>query len=59
MHQPMGKIYIFRSFKTPMTSILKQVEIKIVGGHSRFQKLRKDKQKTCLELYKYQDCRIS
>ena len=40
-----------------MTSIFKQVEVKIVGGHSIFQKLQKDKQKACLKLYDYQDCR--
>ena len=36
---------VFRSFKTPKSSILKQLEIKIVGGHSIFQKLHVDKEK--------------
>ena len=40
-----------------MTSIFKQVEVKIVGGHSIFQKLQKHKQKAYLKLYNYQDCR--
>ena len=48
----MGKLYLFRNFKNPNTSILKQLGIKIVGGPSRFQKLQIDKQKThvCLKL---------
>ena len=50
MHQPGGKIYVFRSFKTPKGSILKQIEMKIVRGHSRFQKLQTDKQKTHMHL---------
>ena len=33
-----------------MRSILKQLEIKIVGGHSRSQKLQIDKQKTHMYL---------
>ena len=43
-----------------MRSILKQLEIKIVGGHSRSQKLQIDKQKNYvnLKLYNYQGFRI-
>ena len=37
------KIYVFRNFRTPKSSMLKQLEIKIVGDHSRFQKLQIDK----------------
>ena len=61
MHQPGGKIYVFRSFKTPKGNILKQQEIKIVGGHSRFQKSQINKQKTHMYLkrYNYQDSRIA
>ena len=56
-----GKIYIFHSFKTLESGILKQLEIKTVGGHSGFQKLQIDKQKThtYLKLCNYQDCQIS
>ena len=58
MHQPGGKIYVFRAFETPKSSILNQLEIKILGSHSRFQKLQIDKQKThmYLKLCNYQDC---
>ena len=58
MHQPGGKIYIFRSSEIPESSILKQLEIKIVVGHSRFQKLQIDKQKIHMHLKfsNYQDC---
>ena len=45
-----GKIYVFCSFKTPKSSILKQIEIKIVGDHSGFQKLQIDKQKAHMNL---------
>ena len=44
-HQPGGKIYVFRTFETPKSCILKQLEIKSLGSHSRFQKLHIDKQK--------------
>ena len=56
-----GKIYVFHSFETPKSSILKLLEIKILGGHSRFQKLQIDKQKTHMHLKvcNYQDCWIS
>ena len=46
MHQPGGKIYVFRAFETPKSNILNQIEIEILGNHSRFQKLQIDKQKT-------------
>ena len=61
IHQQGGNIYIFHSFETLKSSILKQLEIKIVGSHSRFQKLQKDKQKThlYLKLCSYEDCWIS
>ena len=44
IHQPGCTIYVFCNFRTPKNSILKQLEIKIVGDHSRFQKLQIDKQ---------------
>ena len=46
MHQPEGNTYVFRNFETPKSSILKELEIKILGSHSRFQKLQIDQQKT-------------
>ena len=47
----------FRNFETPKSSILKQLEIKILGSHSKFQKLQIDKQKThlYLKLCNYQE----
>ena len=61
MHQPEGKTYVFRSSKTPKSSIWKQLETKIVRDHSRFQKLQMDKEKAhaYLKLCNYQDCWIS
>ena len=58
MHQPWGKIYVFRTFETLKSSILKQLEIKILSRHSRFQKLQIDKQKAhmYLKIGNYQDC---
>ena len=45
-----GKIYVFSSFKTPRSSIVKQIQIKILGDHSRFQNLQIDNQKTHMYL---------
>ena len=45
MHQPGGNIFVFRTFETPESSSLKQLEIKILGSHSRFQRLQIDQQK--------------
>ena len=39
-------MYVFHTFETPKSSILKQLEMKILGSHSRFQKFQIDKQKT-------------
>ena len=38
-----GKIYVFRSFKIPKSSILKQLEIKFVGFTQDLKKLQIDK----------------
>ena len=56
-----GKTYVFRTLETLKSSILKELEIKILGSHSRFQKLQIDKQKThmYLKLCNYEDCWIS
>ena len=70
IYQPEGKIYVFHIFiriykytyfETPKSSILKQLEIKIVSDHSRFQKLQigKRKRHMYLKLCNYQDCWIS
>ena len=58
MHQPGGEMYVFRTFETPKSSILKQLEMKTLGSHSRFQKFQIDKQKAhmYLKLCNYQDC---
>ena len=58
MHQPGGKIYVFCSSGTPKSSILRLLEIKILGSHSSFQKLQIDKQEThmYLILRNYQNC---
>ena len=58
MHQPGSKVYISRTFETSKGSILKQLEIKILSSHSRFQKFQINKQKThmYLKLCNYQDC---
>ena len=56
-----GNIYVFRTFETPKSSLLKQLGIKILGTHSIFQRLQIDKQKThmYLKLRNYQECGIS
>ena len=41
--QPRGKIYVFRGFKIPKNSILKQIEIEIVGVTQDLKKLQIDK----------------
>ena len=53
-----GKIYVFGTLETPKSSILKQLEIQILGSHSRFQKIQIDQQKMhmYLKLCNYQDC---
>ena len=43
-------INVFRTIETPKSSIWKQLKIKILGSHSRFQKFQIDKQKTHLYL---------
>ena len=61
IHQPRGTLYIFHSFKIPKSSILKQLEIKIVGVVQDLKKLQIDKQRTHmhLKLYNYKDCWFS
>ena len=53
-----GTIFLVRAFETPKSNILNQLEIEILGSHSRFQNLQIDKQKThmYLKLCNYQDC---
>ena len=44
-------MYVFGSFETIKSSILKQLVIKILGGHSRFLKLHIDKQKAHMYVF--------